>query len=121
LIDQFHHLRSVGHIYSGNNEVSDGNFGPHGGATIQLPGYSDASTHVDQRWIDSTRVGSNPAFSKSIVASILVHEAAHSLKFEHRKPDLPADVPENERNNFSTWPFVLTNYENPNGCVRYPQ
>ena len=120
LIAQFHHLRSVGHIYSGNNQVSDGYFGTHGGATIFIDGYSDASTHVDQRWLDSTRLGINPPYSRAVVASILVHEAAHSLKYEHLKPDLPVDKPEQDRNNFSTWPWIVANYDNPAGCVRYP-
>jgi hypothetical protein len=122
LINQFHHLRSVGHIYSGNNLVSDGTMGPHGGATIFISGYSDASTHVDQRFLDSTHVSNNPPYSRALVASILVHEAAHSLKYEHGKlPDLPANVPQDQRNNWSTWPFVITNYASPTGCVHYPQ
>jgi hypothetical protein len=126
VIAKFHYLRGIGQIYSGNNEVSDGYFGTHGGATVAISGYSDPGTHVDQRWLDSTRLGINPAYSRSVVASILAHEALHALKYEHLRPDLPANVPEQDRNNFSAWPWNQTNYgdaENnwhPTGCVRYP-
>jgi hypothetical protein len=122
LISEFHHLRSLGRVFAGNPNVDDGAMGTHGGATIFIRGYSEPAVHIDQRFLDSTRVSINPPYSSALVASMLLHEAAHALKYDHGPhPDLPADVPQYQRNNWSVWPFVLANYGSNGGCVHYPQ
>jgi hypothetical protein len=80
-----------------------------------------SSVHVDGRFLDSARVGSNVPWSKAAVASILLHEMLHTFSYEHDPPDLPADLPEGSRYNYSRWPFNLTNYGDSDGCVHYPQ
>lgn len=110
MVSKFRAMRANHQIFRGNPLVSDGAWGPHGGAYAPMQKGETPTFHIDQRYLDSAEVeGPNKHYWQIMVIRGFLHEAAHAkLLYDHKTPpDIPGYYPE--------FPFVYVNQQDASG------